>query len=740
MTKSSHLLMIRTIVLAAVAVSAGSCGRSLVRAGDNDTQGLSAQASADAVTAFLHKYCLDCHSDERPSGSLRLDDLLSADDSQRRISGNIARWILVGRKLWLGEMPPPESRQPSQPEIDAVLEFISRHTSNDESEPARSAFTTVRHAGNRLKHSDLFSGEISGPAFTPARIWRINPQAYSQLVAGLQVPSGTVPLPFQGAGADGFRDFASIVSIDETATAQLIDNAQAAVMSQIGLTTAEQPGLHGHPSALPEFSRLLNATGELDRQLLADAVTRQFERVLHRRPTTDELKRHVELLERCIADAGLPSGVVVGLSSVLLLPEAVFRFEIGSGESDEFGRRFLAPRELAIAVALPLTDDRTDGVLLQAAAEGRLTSRSDVEREVRRMLGRGPANNPRLLRFFREYFEYGNALSVFKDASLNVHHNAEALVSDTDQLIEWVLKRDRDVLSELLTTRKSFVNSLVESDGRINKATQQFVHTSYGLRHDWEWVANQPVELPAAQRSGILTQPSWLVAHSSNFENQPIQRGRWIRERLLGGLVPDVPITVDARLPNDPHRTLRQRLRVTREEACWRCHQRMNSLGLPFEQFDHFGRFRTDELVSVAVTTATELSRDGSSAVRSLPVNTTGEITDAIDAALNRQFDGPLEMLAALAESKLVRQVFVRHAFRYFLGRNEMLSDSPTLIAADDAYVRSGGSFQALVTSLLTSDSFLYRRPEVEPSAAATSTRATKTEPGADAASRKGRP
>ena len=40
----------------------------------------------------------------------------------------------------------------------------------------------------------------------------------------------------------------------------------------------------------------------------------------------------------------------------------------------------------------------------------------------------------------------------------------------------------------------------------------------------------------------------------------------------------------------------------------------------------------------------------------------------------------------------------------------EMLSDSQTLIAADNAYVDSGGSFQAVVVSLLTSDSFMYRK------------------------------
>jgi len=69
-----------------------------------------------------------------------------------------------------------------------------------------------------------------------------------------------------------------------------------------------------------------------------------------------------------------------------------------------------------------------------------------------------------------------------------------------------------------------------------------------------------------------------------------------------------------------------------------------------------------------------------------------------------------VEMLHRLGRSERARQSFIRHLFRYFMGRNEMLSDSKTLIEAEQAYLENGGSFKALVVSLLSSDSFLYRR------------------------------
>jgi hypothetical protein len=59
-----------------------------------------------------------------------------------------------------------------------------------------------------------------------------------------------------------------------------------------------------------------------------------------------------------------------------------------------------------------------------------------------------------------------------------------------------------------------------------------------------------------------------------------------------------------------------------------------------------------------------------------------------------------------------VQQVFVRHAFRYWMDRNETLSDAPVLQEAYHAYRDNGGSMKALLASLLTSDAFLYRKTD----------------------------
>ncbi|MDV6033734.1 MAG: DUF1588 domain-containing protein [Phycisphaera sp. RhM] len=226
----------------------------------------------------------------------------------------------------------------------------------------------------------------------------------------------------------------------------------------------------------------------------------------------------------------------------------------------------------------------------------------------------------------------------------------------------------------------------------------------------WDYPIEQPFQI--AHRKGILTHPAWLLAHSQNTATDPVRRGRWIREKLLAGRVPDVPITVDAQIPEDPHRTLRERLNsVTTRQECWKCHQHMNPLGLTFEIFDDFGRYRTEESLEHSENIIRE--GDGETVVnvyKTKPVDASGTLSGTGDPALDGDVQDAFDLIDRLAKSDRVRQSIIRHAFRYFMGRNEMLSDSQTLIDADQAYLQSGGSFRAVIVSLLTSDSFMYRK------------------------------
>ena len=136
-----------------------------------------------------------------------------------------------------------------------------------------------------------------------------------------------------------------------------------------------------------------------------------------------------------------------------------------------------------------------------------------------------------------------------------------------------------------------------------------------------------------------------------------------------------------------------------------------------FEIYDDFGRYRKQESLEHPENLLERgpdkaaVHVDLRDTYRTLPVDSTGHLSGTGDEHLDGPVSDALDLIDRLADSSRVRQSVIRHAFRYYMGRNEMLSDSRTLIDAEQAYLDSDGSFQAVIVSLLTSDSFIYRKP-----------------------------
>jgi len=582
-----------------------------------------------------------------------------------------------------------------------------------------------------------------------------------------------------------------------------------------------------------------NATPDSDKALLPELVTQLFDKIYERKPTPAEVESNISVLTSFMDKLDRQAAIAKLIESMILNTEFAYRFEFGQGKADEHGRRMMLPRDASYALAYALTDSSPDPELVKAAQDGRLSTRADYEREVRRMLknrdvwtiidegvqaanlNASVTNQPiRKLRFFREFFGYPKAMSVFKDDvrfGAGPHEPAlSRLIDEADLLVEYVLAQDKQVFENLLTTDRFYVYHNGNNDamraasdtykenynyfkqfdwqkftpadlaahanfmktkgtkelkeyrpgneqktlgilkkfmataelqfgagqanampfmyvgyiftagapvpGRTNQQMRGEQVTSYWNIdwRTWDYPTQQPAMIP--NRKGILTHPAWLIAYSQNLETDPIHRGKWIREKLLAGTIPDVPITVDAVIPPDHTKTMRQRMEGrTGADYCWRCHQKMDPLGFPFELYDDFGRFRTREnleypenLVKVAPkhnAPIKDLTLGAHLPVyKTLPVDARGKLNGTGDATLDGDVKDAFDLIDRLAKSARVRQSIIRHAFRYFMGRNETLSDSKTLTDAEKAYLKSNGSFDEVIVSLLTSDSFIYRK------------------------------
>lgn len=569
---------------------------------------------------------------------------------------------------------------------------------------------------------------------------------------------------------------------------------------------------------------------DLFRQLVHELCTLIYERP----PSEKELEDYLILVRSYTEKIGRRKAVQKLIQTFLLSSEFAYRSEIGSGKPDEHGRRMMSPRDASYAIAYALTDQSPDAELVKAVEEGRLNTREDYEREVKRILAdrktltlidpiledknwneNTTAMPIRELRFFREFFGYLKALEIFKDekrfGGSRLPQSTNRLVSEADLLVEYILEKDQKVFEELIGTEKFYVlhngdeEKMREHSEYIRKIYEYFKDKDWEnfdkkelekhaefmreikLRHvdvdaldkhygsgssmshfmrslestmarlgngqkhaapfdlsrgygsqflpggdvarfwgipfdNWHWSPEQPQKID--YRKGILTHPAWLVAHAFNTETDPVHRGKFVREKLLADIIPDVPITVDAQIPENHNKTLRQRLTMaTENKSCWHCHVKMNPLGNSFEMYDDFGRDRTEEFLEYPEHLVKKgpdkphthrHMEDIRDIFKTLPVNSSGHLEGTGDPTLDGDVKNAIDLADRLSKSRRVRQSFIRHAFRYFMGRNEFLSDSKTLIDAEKSYDESGGSFDAVIISLLTSDSFIYRKPIVE--------------------------
>ncbi len=360
-----------------------------------------------------------------------------------------------------------------------------------------------------------------------------------------------------------------------------------------------------------------------------------------------------------------------------------------------------------------------------------------------------------MLQFFREWLDYEGASSSFKDtpggtseydtpdtasATTSGFSNLQSgryghestLVEQLDDTIARAVVESHqlgeDVFRTLMTTRQWRLPSTVVNtkgppcandddcqppDGcapnglcgtSIAKNTATTARV-YGVEIVEESLAGRWVELPDDQRRGVLTHPAWLAAHGGNFEDDAsaVHRGRWIRERLFCETVPGLElVSVEAKLvPSDPSLSARARLVTSVEDpstnpdsaTCMGCHLLMNPLGYPFEIYNHAGFLRAFDHGPMG----TPVAPSGASTITLAPESSLqGDVSSALDFA------------EVLADSRSARRCFIRHAFRYFMGRNETEGDACAL-AAMEASLDATGSFFRMVETLAASDVFQLR-------------------------------
>ena len=374
-----------------------------------------------------------------------------------------------------------------------------------------------------------------------------------------------------------------------------------------------------------------------------------------------------------------------GVMGMISAPGSLYRTEFGQPLGD--GSAPLTPYELASQVAYFLSDAPPDDLLLAAAANGSLSTTDGLRVEVDRLLAT-EAVRVNLSQAMLAYIGVSSLFRDVKDPALFPEYTdgmKNSMFTETDLFISQTLWAGGNV-NDLMTSNVTYVNNVLAP--------------IYGVAYPGAPTddANvfQPVQLPAGQRSGLLTQASILAMRSRTDNTSVVSRGLFINGTILClNPPPEPPATLAdqvAALRDDPSMTERQKADVRAgNAACAVCHAYFDPFGIVLENYDAIGRYRATYPGDVPIDTLTQLPEQvGGAAVTSAT-----------------------EFITAVTEGGTFSGCLVSNLMKYALTENQLLSsDTCAAPQTHERFLQTDQTFASLVREIALSTTVTVRKVE----------------------------
>lgn len=415
------------------------------------------------------------------------------------------------------------------------------------------------------------------------------------------------------------------------------------------------------------------------------AFVRSFGAKAFRRPLTEPEQTSFEALFRAAqmdgtADEAFANGVSWVVQAMLMSPQFIYRSalqDISVGQN----ARLPEPYALASSLSYLLWNSMPDDELFEAARQGHLSARRDIETQVKRMLSDPRADD--VVGDFHAQFMATNAyLDLQRDPKLSKEFGADlgpAFDNEVQLFARHVFHKNLGFES-LLTSTTTFAN----------RRMAKLYGVPINAASDTEMVQ---VELDANQRAGLLTQLGFLASHAHADATAPVLRGAFVLRNILCMQTPAPPADVDTTLPPlEAGMTTRDLIaKQTAAPACNGCHQLINPPGFAFEGFDGVGQRRTTD--------------------NGQPVNTQGSVSlEKGDVG----FANALELIRGIAQSDEAKSCYGSAWLNYALARSLTSDDECAVQAVTDAIKSKELPLVELLANIATSDAFLFHRDETE--------------------------
>ena len=494
---------------------------------------------------FIKRYCLECHSGEKPKASLDL----SRFDSMDKILSEALLWDDILIRLSQGDMPPKEADLPTLNERSEFLNWV-------ESSLQKAACQSGPHAG-------------------PAVLRRLNRAEYSASVRDLldiHFDAGEA-LPSDGSGGEGFDNASETLFISPIHAEKYMDAARVAVEYAFADPRSLRRFLVAEPDekTSPEVAA---------RRVIEDFLPRAFRRSI----PESEILEYLALFHAAYkADPSFMVAIRLTLQAVLISPKFLFIAEEPNFDSKPHK---VTDHELASRLSYFLWGSLPDDELLKAADEGNLSDSRILQEQFKRMLG---SQNSRKVRNFSQNF----VEQWLGTRALGREFKPDKSIRGYDSELEGGMKYEPVFFfHEILTENRSLLDLLKADYTYVNRRLARH----YRIKGEFREQPKRVQLTDENRRGGLLSMAAVLAVSSYPHRTSPVLRGKWILETILGDPPPPPPPNVpelEESASSVSSESLRQRLELHRQDvACAQCHDRIDPLGFGLENYGVLGRWR----------------------------------------------------------------------------------------------------------------------------------------------------
>ena len=366
------------------------------------------------------------------------------------------------------------------------------------------------------------------------------------------------------------------------------------------------------------------------RRAYAAELLSTFASQAYRRPLAgeDTGARLAALAEAVYTQPGktFEQGVAHAMAAVLASPRFLFRLE--APDSSQLTARFADVDEYSLASRLSyfLWSTMPDAELMQLAGRGEL--RGNLDAQVRRMLAdpradnlarnftgqwlqardvEGIAMNPRDI-ILRDAGEEASLKQLFAAFRAQDEKKAKELAQKIDAIVDAKPEFDKDMRASMRRETEMYFGYVMREDRPVTElidSNYTFLNEALARYYGIAGVEGKDLRRvtlpPGSPRGGVLTQGSALLVTSNPDRTSPVKRGLFVLANFLGTPPPPPPANVPALEASESEfhgkePALRDVLKLHRESPlCRSCHNRMDPIGLAFENFNGVGMWRESE-------------------------------------------------------------------------------------------------------------------------------------------------